>query len=307
MAPVLFLMGPTAVGKTEMAVALRRQLPVELVSVDSSMVYRGLDIGSGKPEPQLLHQAPHRLLDIRDPGQTYSAADFCRDARVEIDTIHTLGRIPLLVGGTGLYFRLLRDGLAPLPTADPKVRARLDAQASKSGWKALHQRLVEVDPVAAGRIRPNDGQRIQRALEVYELTGEPISSLQAQAPMTASGFPVRTMILQCQSRTWLHQRIEARFMAMLERGLVDEVQTLHTRFGAASTLPALRAVGYRQVLAYLNGEYGFQEMVEKAIAATRQLARRQLTWLRKEPADLRLCADLDGAFDEALQWAGRAC
>ena len=307
MPSVLFLMGPTAVGKTELAVSLRRRLPLELVSVDSSMVYRGLDIGAGKPALELLRQAPHRLLDIRDPEQPYSAADFCREAMAEIKAIHGQGRIPLLVGGTGLYFRALRNGLAPLPSADAKIRARLAAEASNCGWDVLHQRLREVDPVAAERIRPTDSQRIQRALEVYELSGEPISVLQAKASMTACPYPIQTLILECHSRAWLHQRIEQRFLAMLEQGLVEEVRELRTRLGAASTLPALRAVGYRQVLGYLNGDYDYPQMIAKAVAATRQLARRQLTWLRKEPADQRLYADAGDIVQGAYHWAGRAC
>ncbi len=307
MPAVLFLMGPTAVGKTELAVSLRRRLPLELVSVDSSMVYRGLDIGTGKPGPELLSRAPHRLVNIREPDQPYSAAEFCREALAEIEVIHAQGRIPLLVGGTGLYFRALRQGLAPLPSADPKIRARLESEASISGWGVLHQRLGEVDSVAAARIHPTDSQRIQRALEVYELSGEPISALQARAEVTACPYPIQTLVLECRSRAWLHQRIEQRFMKMLEQGLVEEVRALRRQLGADSTLPALRAVGYRQVLGYLNGDYGYREMVSKAVVATRQLARRQLTWLRKEPAEQRLYADADDIPAAAYHWAQRVC
>ncbi len=307
MPPVLFLMGPTAVGKTELAVFLSQSLPLELVSVDSSMVYRGLDIGSGKPRPEVLRRAGHRLLDIREPEQPFSAAEFCREALAEIESIHGQGRIPLLVGGTGLYFRALRYGLAPLPGADAKIRARLEAEAAVSGWGVLHQRLGTVDKAAAARIQPTDSQRIQRALEVYELSGEPISVLQAQAGVSACPDPIHTLVLECQSRAWLHQRIEQRFMAMLEQGLVAEVRGLRARLGTASTVPALRAVGYRQVLGYLNGDFSYAQMIEKALAATRQLARRQLTWLRREPADQRLYADADDTRERALRWAGPAC
>jgi len=306
MTPVLFLMGPTAIGKTALAVRLRERLPLELVSVDSSMVYRGLDIGSGKPGPELLSRAPHWLVDIRDPDQPYSAADFRREARGAIEAIQATGRRPLLVGGTGLYFRALREGLAPLPAADAQIRARLEAEAARTGWQALHRRLGKLDPAAAARIRPADSQRIQRALEVHELTGEALSTLQARACMPACPYPIRTLILECGSRAWLHQRIEQRFHAMLAQGLVEEVGALRDRHGADSALPALRAVGYRQVLGYLNGQYGYQEMIAKTLAATRQLARRQLTWLRREPADLRLNADSGAVFDQALRWATRA-
>jgi tRNA dimethylallyltransferase len=301
---VLFLMGPTAVGKTALAVALHHHLPVEVISVDSTMVYRGLDIGSGKPEPEVLSQVPHRLIDIREPQQAFSAAEFCREAQLEIDAIHAMGRIPLLVGGTGLYFRALRDGLAPLPAADPEIRGRLAQDALKSSWGALHQRLAEVDPVAADRILATDSQRIQRALEVYELTGEPISVLQSKN-LGACPHPVHSLILECASRDWLHQRIEQRFMAMLEAGLVEEVRGLFHQFGANNNLPALRSVGYRQVIGYLNREYDYPEMVAKSLAATRQLARRQLTWLRKEPPSLRLNADTDSTLEQALEWAQR--
>ncbi len=302
---VLFLMGPTAVGKTALAVALHQHLPVEVISVDSTMVYRGLDIGSGKPEPEVLSRVPHRLIDIREPQHAFSAAEFCREAQLEIDAVLAMGRIPLLVGGTGLYFRALRDGLAPLPPADPEIRSRLEKDALSSSWEALHQRLAEVDPVAADRILASDSQRIQRALEVYELTGEPISVLQSQNTLGACPHPVHSMILECASRNWLHQRIEQRFMAMLEAGLVEEVAGLFRQFGANSNLPALRSVGYRQVIGYLNDEYDYPQMVAKSLAATRQLARRQLTWLRKEPADLRLNADTDATLEQALGWARR--
>ncbi len=307
MPAVLFLMGPTAIGKTDLAVKLCRRLPLEIISVDSSMVYRGLNIGSGKPDQELLARAPHRLVDIREPDETYSAADFRQDALAEIDAIHGAGRIPLLVGGTGLYFRSLSHGLAPLPAADQQIRDRLEAQARQLGWPVLHQRLAAMDPLAASRIHCTDSQRIQRALEVYEITGEPISALQVQNMTRGCPHPIHTLILECESRAWLHQRIAQRFCAMLARGLVEEVRALRERFAGCKTTPALRAVGYRQVLAYLDGEYDYQVMHDKAIAATRQLARRQLTWLRKDTAARRLYADVRGTDEVAMAWAAEAC
>jgi len=282
--PVILLMGPTGAGKTDLAVELTELLPVEVISVDSAMVYRGLDIGSGKPDAATLMRAPHRLIDIRDPEHVYSAAEFVADAEREIADIRSKGRVPLLVGGTGLYFRALTRGLSALPSADAKVRSRLSGQAAQLGWQALHERLQAIDPTAASRIHRNDPQRIQRALEVYELTGVPLSEQQGenrQSPLVEDAF---SLVVTPTERTQLHDRIQTRFDSMLERGLVTEVEQLYARPSVHRSLPAMRSVGYRQVIEFLEQECSFDEMREHAIAATRQLARRQLTWLRAQPS-----------------------
>lgn len=277
------LMGPTAAGKTALTVALARRLPLAVISVDSALVYRGMDIGTAKPSADILAEVPHRLLDICDPAEVYSAARFRDDALREMAEIRAAGAIPFLVGGTLLYFRALLRGLSPLPDASPALRARLETEAAREGWVRLHRRLADVDPLAAARIHPQDPQRIQRALEVYELTGQPISSLQRQGPEGAS-FPFRPLklVLTPEDRGELHARIERRFDAMLAAGLEDEVRRLWARGDLSAELPALRAVGYRQMLKYVIGEYSYSAMRERGIFATRQLAKRQLTWLRKE-------------------------
>ena len=276
------LMGPTASGKTELSVALREQLPVEIISVDSVMVYRGLDIGSAKPGPELLARAPHRLIDILDPAEAYSAARFREDALREMADITAAGRIPLLTGGTMLYFRALLGGLSALPSASPDLRARLERDAAELGWPAMHRRLAEVDPAAAERIHPNDPQRIQRALEVHALTGVPLTELQGMAEEPALPYRVVKLAVAPAERAELHRRIEQRFRAMLEEGLIEEVEGLYRRGDLDPSLPALRAVGYRQVWEYLSGHLDYTEMVERGIIATRQLAKRQFTWLRSE-------------------------
>lgn len=289
--PVVFLMGPTAAGKTDLAVALVERLPLEIVSVDSAMVYRGMDIGTGKPDPDTLARAPHRLIDIREPKDTYSAAQFRADALAAIDEILAAGRVPLLVGGTGLYFRALERGLSRLPGANAGVRATLQAEAAAAGWPALHARLATVDPDAARRIHPNDPQRIQRALEVYELTGRAMSALIAESGKHAPGFSVHGIRLEPDDRDWLHRRIARRFHEMLARGLVEEVADLRSSGRLAATMPAMRAVGYRQVWAYLDGDGDLPALAKRGIAATRQLARRQLTWLRAESRTPRFACD----------------
>jgi tRNA dimethylallyltransferase len=278
-------MGPTACGKTRVAVELVQEFPFEIISVDSALVYRGLDIGSGKPDKATLARAPHRLIDIRDPAEPYSAADFRADALREMKDILAHGKIPLLVGGTMLYFKALRDGLARLPSATPEVRERILALAREQGWGAVHARLREVDPQAAARIHPNDPQRLQRALEVHEVSGQPMSALHALGPTgTAADLPCNLIFLaMLPNRTVLHQVIAQRFAAMLDAGLVAEVTALRSRGDLTPDLPALRSVGYRQVWEYLEGQYGYSTMVEKAVAATRQLAKRQYTWLRSWP------------------------
>ena len=280
--PAIFLMGPTASGKTAMAVELVKRFPLEIISVDSALVYRGMDIGTARPEAAVLEAAPHRLIDIRDPSESYSAAEFREDALQAMADITKQGGIPLLVGGTFLYFRALQQGLSAMPAADPEIRARLEAEAQRDGWESLHARLAGVDPVAAARIHATDPQRIQRALEVYEISGLPISQFHAEGRSAALPYHVLKLALVPDDRALLHQRIESRFQTMLAAGFVDEVRRLYERADLGPELPAMRAVGYRQIWAYLAGKIGFDEMVEQAIVATRQYAKRQLTWLRGE-------------------------
>lgn len=274
-------MGPTATGKTAVSLALARRFPVTVISVDSAMVYRGMDIGSGKPSLAERGPVPHQLIDIREPWQAYSAGEFAGDAAAAIRGALDAGRVPLLVGGTFLYFRSLVQGLSRLPTADADVRRRLDQRGQALGWPVLHRELAAVDPAAAARIKPGDRQRIQRALEVYELTGRPLSELQGRAvPPTPFRF-LRIAILPAD-REQLNQRIEARFQAMLDAGFIAEVQGLMGRPEMHDAAPSLRAVGYRQLWQLLRGETSEPEARRRALVATRQLARRQLTWLRQE-------------------------
>ena len=279
---VICLMGPTASGKTDLAIYLTEHFPVDIISVDSAMVYRGLDIGSAKPSAEELAKAPHRLIDIVDPLEIYSAAQFRIDALKEIETIIKAGRIPLLVGGTMLYFRALLQGLSELPAADDATRLKLEQQARELGWEKMHQRLAEVDPEAAARIHPNDPQRIQRALEVYEVTGIAMSHLQKTQKSEPFPYQVLKLALVPSERAVLHQRIEKRFSQMLEQGLIDEVKALLERGDLHEDLPAIRAVGYRQVWDYLADRMDYTEMKERGVIATRQLAKRQFTWLRSE-------------------------
>ncbi|MBN8945652.1 MAG: tRNA (adenosine(37)-N6)-dimethylallyltransferase MiaA [Rhodanobacter sp.] len=278
----IFLMGPTASGKTALACALSERFPLDLVSVDSALVYRGMDIGTAKPDPATLARHPHALVDIRDPGQPYSAADFRADALPVMQRISAQGRVPLLVGGTGLYFRALQQGLSDLPEADPVTRARLAAEAQQLGWPALHARLAALDPAAAGRIGCNDVQRLQRALEVIELTGRPLSELQRGG--TAARFPWRVLKLALlpTDRRVLHERIARRFDTMLAEGFLDEVRALRARGDLHADLPAIRAVGYRQAWEHLDGQTDAATFRDRAIYATRQLAKRQITWLRSD-------------------------
>jgi tRNA dimethylallyltransferase len=298
--PAIFIMGPTASGKTELAIALREHLPVELISVDSAMVYRGMDIGTAKPSAAELARAPHRLIDICDPAESYSAARFRDDALREMRTITAAGRIPLLVGGTMLYFRALQYGLSDMPTVAPGIRARLRRELRVNGLAALHARLAEVDPVAAARIHRNDPQRTLRALEVWEASGHPLSALQASAgaPMP---FRAIKLVRSPLSREVLHARINCRFLAMLEQGFIAEVEGLVAGGDLEPEMPSMRSVGYRQVWAWLRGEFGRAEMIARAQAATRQLAKRQMTWLRSE----RGCHWLDESTDVTAQALGR--
>ncbi|HEY9254024.1 MAG TPA: tRNA (adenosine(37)-N6)-dimethylallyltransferase MiaA [Stenotrophomonas sp.] len=281
------LMGPTASGKTALAIEWAQRLGGEIVSVDSALVYRGLDIGAAKPEAALQAAVPHHLLDLRDPWQTYSAAEFSADARLAIAQIVARGRIPILAGGTGLYFSALLDGLAQMPAADPEIRARLTAEAAAVGWEAMHRRLAELDPVAAARIHATDPQRIQRALEVHALTGRPISYWQAQPAAPRLPLRVLKLVLSPPDRAVLHDRIAKRFDTMLEQGFLDEVRRLRAlpqmqAVPVPLDLPAVRAVGYRQAWEFLDGAVDAAAFRERAIQATRQLAKRQLTWLRGE-------------------------
>ncbi len=321
--PAIFLMGPTASGKTDLAIELCKRLPCDIISVDSAMIYRGMDIGTAKPSANELAQAPHRLIDICDPADTYSAADFRTDALVEMARITEAGRIPLLVGGTMMYFKALTHGMSGLPAASPELRRALEQEAEQRGWQALHQELQEQDPVAAGLIHPNNRQRLLRALEVIRLTGKPISSFwkaesgsepqkqgdavedytyftQWQADEGGSlPYTVAQLAVAPSERRTLHERIHQRFLSMLDAGFLDEVRALMNRGDLHPDLPSMRCVGYRQAWAYLSGEDEYDAFVSKGVAATRQLAKRQLTWLRK-------WSDVDWLDSEEKDIAGAA-
>lgn len=278
--PAIFLMGPTASGKTGVAVELAQRLPLEIISVDSALVYRDMDIGTAKPDAATLAAAPHHLIDIIDPTEAYSAARFCEDALRLMDKITARGRVPLLVGGTMLYFKALREGLTDLPQADAAVRAEIEAEAAARGWPALHAELTRLDPESGARLQPTDAQRIQRALEVVRLSGRPMSDCWRAGRVAALPYRVIPIALIPSDRAVLHAQIARRFDAMLAAGLVDEVRALRERYALDAAMPSMRCVGYRQVWAYQDGEYGYDAMRERGIFATRQLAKRQLTWLR---------------------------
>ena len=292
------IMGPTSAGKTDLALRLAAKYPLEIVSVDSAMVYRGMDIGTGKPSRDVLERFPHHLVDILDPSQAYSAGQFVRDAHEAMAAIRGRGKLPLLVGGTMLYFRALRRGLADMPRADAKVRQEIDAEAALEGWPALHARLATVDPATAARIQPNDGQRIQRALEVQRLTGKTLSELHAQTRPVDPAMKFVAFAWAPQDRERLYAAIERRFQQMMQAGLLDEVRRLQQRGDLHADLPAIRSVGYRQLWEHLRGRESLDSSVRAAIFATRHLARRQLIWLRAE-TDLQWCNALDsGAVDQ---------
>ncbi|RDI03180.1 tRNA dimethylallyltransferase [Pseudomonas fluorescens] len=312
--PAIFLMGPTAAGKTDLAIELTKVLPCELISVDSALVYRGMDIGTAKPSKELLAEFPHRLIDILDPAEAYSAADFRRDALQAMAEITARGKIPLLVGGTMLYYKALVDGLADMPAADPEVRAQIEEEAGRLGWQALHEQLAIIDPESAARIHPNDPQRLSRALEVYRVSGQNMTALrQRQSAQSteaaASGlqqlpYTVANLAIAPANRQVLHRRIEQRFTLMLEQGFVDEVVALRERSDLHAGLPSIRAVGYRQVWDYLDGKLTSAEMQERGIIATRQLAKRQFTWLRSW-TDLHWLDSLDcDNLPRALKYLG---
>jgi len=302
----LALAGPTASGKTAVALALAQRVPLEIVSVDSALVYRGMDIGTAKPSLQQRAQVAHHLIDIRDPLQAYSAARFAQDADTLVADINARGRLALLTGGTMLYFKALIDGLHDMPPADAAVRAEIDAKARATGWPALHAELARLDPVTAARLAPNDSQRIQRALEVHRLTGRPLSDLHDADKSTpaASRFCGLPMVsLEPRQRQWLHQRIEQRFDTMLAQGLLDEVRALRARGDLHADLPSMRCVGYRQAWEALEGRQPMDALRERGIVATRQLAKRQLTWLRSMPARRVVACDDGDAMEQALRLA----
>lgn len=281
----IFLMGPTASGKTDLAIALRQTLPVEVISVDSALIYKGMDIGTAKPSQAELALAPHRLIDILDPAESYSAMNFRADALKEMADITASGRIPLLVGGTMLYYKALIEGLSPLPSADPNIRAEIEQRAEQQGWAALHQELLKIDPVAGTRINPNDSQRINRALEVFYITGKTMTELTAEQGESLP-YDVLQFAIAPKERAVLHERIEQRFHKMIALGFEEEVKKLYARSDLHIDLPSIRCVGYRQMWEYLQGEISLDEAIFKGICATRQLAKRQITWLRSWQSEL---------------------
>jgi tRNA dimethylallyltransferase len=302
--PAILLMGPTASGKSALAMAIAARMPVEIVSVDSAQVYRGMDVGTAKPDPTERAAVLHHLIDIIDPTQAYSAAQFRSDAIALMHAIAARGRIPVLVGGTMLYFKALLEGLSDLPQSDPQVRARIDAEAAERGWPVLHAELAKVDPVTAARLKPNDSQRIQRALEVHRVSGQPMSKLLARREPARLPFRLVQLALAPDDRGELHRRIEKRFDAMLAQGLVEELRSLRRRYPLRAGLPSMRCVGYRQAWQHIEGELDRDELRERGIFATRQLAKRQLTWLRGMKdvrAFDRLADDLDSRVLAYLQ------
>ena len=293
----ILLMGPTASGKTDLAISLCKRFPCEVISVDSALVYRGMDIGTAKPDAATLARTPHRLIDILDPEQSYSAGEFVRDACREMDDVFAAGRIPLLAGGTMMYFRALTRGIAELPAADDELRLAIDAEAAQRGWPAMHAELQSVDPAAAARIKPRDRQRIQRALEVYRASGTPLSAWQEDSTPARDDVDYLKVGLNIEPRSVLHDRIAQRLDAMLAQGFLGEVERLRRRPGLSLDHPSMRSVGYRQFWQHLDGDTDFEEARDRALFATRQLAKRQITWLRSE-TDIFLVDPLEpGAID----------
>ena len=296
---LICLAGPTASGKSAASMALARRWPIEIIVMDSATVYRGMAIGTAKPTAEEQARVPHHLLDIRDPAQAYSAAEFARDAAALARDIRARGRIPLLCGGTMLYYKALREGLNDLPEADPEIRRHLDAQALERGWPALHAELARVDPVTAARLAPHDSQRLQRALEIWHSSGRPMSDWLAQPPVPVlPGWRFETISLEPSDRAVLHARIARRYQAMIAAGLLDEVRSLHARADLHPGLPSIRCVGYRQLWDHLDGRISLDQAIEQAIAATRQLAKRQITWLRSLPQRIHVDCLSDRAAAE---------
>ncbi len=281
--PVIFLMGPTASGKTELAISLVESSNCEIISVDSAMIYRDMNIGTAKPNKEELARAPHHLINIRNPDETYSAAEFCTDANILIDEIHRRGKIPLLVGGTIMYFHALQFGINELPTANSQLREQMNHIGTTQGWAVLHEKLSQVDPESADKIHPNDAQRIQRALEVFELTGAKLSSHHSQENPVRSDISILNIGLFPQDRSQLHNAIMTRFDAMLDQGVIDELIGLRQKWQLTMQIPSMRCIGYRQLWQYIENDINYEQMRDQAIAATRQLAKRQLTWLRHYP------------------------
>jgi tRNA dimethylallyltransferase len=306
--PAIFVMGPTASGKTALAIALAKHLPVELINVDSAQVYRQMNIGSAKPDAATLLAAPHRLIDVRDPLDAYNAADFLIDARREMEDIRSCGKIPLLVGGSMMYFKILLDGLSDMPEADREIRLDIEQHAAEFGWPSLYQELEQIDPQTAARLHPNHSQRIQRALEVYRITGVPMSVLLAQPSVGGlkDAFQVHQISLLPHNRALLHQRIERRFHRMMAQGFVAEVEVLYRRGDLNPDLPAIRSVGYRQLWEYCAGNCSLEEAVERGVIATRQLAKRQITWLRNWPDATEIAVD-DGDQYYSLEYIYDQC
>lgn len=302
----ILLMGPTATGKTACAISLCKRFPCDVISVDSALVYRGMDVGTAKPDAATLRRTPHRLIDFLAPEESYSAGEFVRDAYREMDDILAHGRIPLLVGGTMMYFRALTRGIAKLPGADEEIRRAIDDDAEERGWPAMHAELEQVDPVAAARIKPNDRQRIQRALEVYRVSGTPLSEWQRDSAPARDDFEYLKIGLNIEPRSLLHERCAQRLDAMMNEGFVDEVEALRKRPGLTPEHPSMRSVGYRQFWRHLDGGYDLAEARNRALYATRQLAKRQITWLRSEE-DVFAVDPLDpGAVDAISAFLGRS-
>lgn len=300
--PVVFIMGPTASGKTDLAIKLAQQYPFEIISVDSALVYKDMNIGTAKPTAEELQQAPHRLIDFLDPSQSYSTAQFRKDALEAIDDIHARQKIPLLVGGTMLYHRSLLYGISELPAADEPIRTKLEAQMHTMGKQFMHDRLAEIDPHSAAKIHPNDPQRVQRALEVYEITGQTMTQLQQASQAQALAFDAYKIIIAPRSRELLRERIALRFTQMIEQGFIEEVQKLYQRGDLNLSMPSMRAVGYRQVWEYLEGKMNKEEMIERAITITRQFAKRQMTWLRREEEALWLATEDKDNYHQAEEF-----